>query len=335
MIDESLRTGRLTLGPIGARLEEAFARAPRRPARGGGRIRHERAGDRPPHARRRRARRHRAREHVPRHRGRGARRRGDAAVRRLRPCNAGARRRQSVGALVGPRTAAVVVVHIGGYVAPSVLELRRRCDDAGVALVEDAAHAHGASLDGRSAGTFGVAGTFSFYPTKVIAGGEGGMIVTDDDAHRRRGAHLPRPGQGVVPHQPPHAAGQQLADERAARRDRAVPAAPARRVHRRAPARSPSATTPRSPTLGLTPVAIPADGDDATTTSTSPILPDGIDRAVFKKRLREEYDVACRARCTTCRCTSSRCSSRGPTGRCPAPRELCARHVCLPVYGGR
>ena len=49
-------------------------------------------------------------------------------------------------------------------------------------LVEDAAHAHGSALGGQSAGTFGVAGAFSFYPTKVIAGGEGGMIVTDDDA---------------------------------------------------------------------------------------------------------------------------------------------------------
>ena len=51
----------------------------------------------------------------------------------------------------------------------------------GIFLVEDAAHAHGSSLDGASAGTFGVAGSFSFYPTKVMAGGEGGMIVTDDD----------------------------------------------------------------------------------------------------------------------------------------------------------
>jgi dTDP-4-amino-4,6-dideoxygalactose transaminase len=51
----------------------------------------------------------------------------------------------------------------------------------GVWLVEDAAHAHGSSFDGRYAGTFGVAGSFSFYPTKVMTAGEGGMIVTDDD----------------------------------------------------------------------------------------------------------------------------------------------------------
>src|SRR5947199_212499 len=79
------------------------------------------------------------------------------------------------------RLAAVVVVHIGGLVTPAIDEIARLCAAAGVHLVEDAAHAHGSAHDGRSAGTFGAAAAFSFYPTKVIAGGEGGMIVTDDD----------------------------------------------------------------------------------------------------------------------------------------------------------
>jgi perosamine synthetase len=47
--------------------------------------------------------------------------------------------------------------------------------------VEDAAHAHGSFHDGVAAGTFGIAGAFSFYPTKVMTSGEGGMIVTNDD----------------------------------------------------------------------------------------------------------------------------------------------------------
>jgi dTDP-4-amino-4,6-dideoxygalactose transaminase len=46
--------------------------------------------------------------------------------------------------------------------------------------VEDAAHAHGSSYDGVSAGAFGIASAFSFYPTKVMTSGEGGMIVTND-----------------------------------------------------------------------------------------------------------------------------------------------------------
>ena len=171
-------------------------------------------------------------QHVLRHRGRGAspRAAASASPTATRPPSPSIRRPSP--RLLGPATAAVVVVHIGGLVAPAVRELQALCAAAGVALVEDAAHAHGSSLDGQSAGTFGVAGTFSFYPTKVIAGGEGGMIVTDDAAPRRRGAHLPRPGQGVVPHQLPHPPRQQLAHERAARGDRADAAAPPGRVHR-------------------------------------------------------------------------------------------------------
>src|SRR5436190_3096815 len=88
---------------------------------------------------------------------------------------------EAVRAAIGPDTAGLVVVHIGGLVTPAIHELKALCDEHGLFLVEDAAHAHGSSLDDRMAGTFGTAGTFSFYPTKVMAGGEGGMIITDND----------------------------------------------------------------------------------------------------------------------------------------------------------
>lgn len=78
------------------------------------------------------------------------------------------------------KTAAIVVVHIGGMIAPNLPEIRAYAKARGVRLVEDAAHAHGCSLDGRYAGTFGDAAAFSFYPTKVMTSAEGGMIVTDD-----------------------------------------------------------------------------------------------------------------------------------------------------------
>jgi len=78
------------------------------------------------------------------------------------------------------KTAAVVVVHIGGYVSPQVLALRAMCYERGLVFVEDAAHAHCATLDGMQAGSFGHAAAFSFFVTKVITTGEGGMIVTND-----------------------------------------------------------------------------------------------------------------------------------------------------------
>lgn len=78
------------------------------------------------------------------------------------------------------RTAAVVVVHIGGYITPEIRELADACAALGVPLVEDAAHAHGASLAGTPAGAFGRVAAFSFFPSKVITTGEGGVVVTDD-----------------------------------------------------------------------------------------------------------------------------------------------------------
>ena len=91
---------------------------------------------------------------------------------------------ETVEAALTPDTAAVMLVHIGGLISPEVDAIRTLCDERGVLLVEDAAHAHGSSHDGRPAGSFGHAAAFSFYPTKVLTSGEGGMIVTGDAALR-------------------------------------------------------------------------------------------------------------------------------------------------------
>ena len=83
--------------------------------------------------------------------------------------------------LLGPRTKAVAAVHFGGYAAP-VDRLAKLCADRQLALVEDAAHAPSATLSGRKLGTFGLASTFSLFSNKVLSVGEGGLLVTDDDA---------------------------------------------------------------------------------------------------------------------------------------------------------
>jgi UDP-N-acetyl-3-dehydro-alpha-D-glucosamine 3-aminotranferase len=83
----------------------------------------------------------------------------------------------TVRAAMSPRTAAIVTVDLFGCPAPSP-ELR----SLGVPILEDAAQAAGASLDGRHAGSLGDAATFSFYPSKNLACfGDGGAICTDDD----------------------------------------------------------------------------------------------------------------------------------------------------------
>lgn len=81
--------------------------------------------------------------------------------------------------VISERTTAVVPVHLYGRPAP-IEEIRAICDHRGVALVEDAAQAHGATLGGRRAGSLGTAGCFSFYPTKNLGAlGDGGAVVTD------------------------------------------------------------------------------------------------------------------------------------------------------------
>jgi dTDP-4-amino-4,6-dideoxygalactose transaminase len=83
-------------------------------------------------------------------------------------------------ALISARTVAIVPTHVGGYVAdlaPLCATARRH----GVAVVEDCAQAPGAAYDGRPVGTLGDVGCFSISAYKVIGGGEGGLIITDDE----------------------------------------------------------------------------------------------------------------------------------------------------------
>ncbi|MCZ7578754.1 MAG: DegT/DnrJ/EryC1/StrS family aminotransferase [Dehalococcoidia bacterium] len=77
------------------------------------------------------------------------------------------------------QTKAVMPVHLYGHPA-RIDEIQELCEDNGLALVEDAAQAHGAEHGGRRVGTFGT-GCFSFYPTKNMTTGEGGIITTNDD----------------------------------------------------------------------------------------------------------------------------------------------------------
>jgi dTDP-4-amino-4,6-dideoxygalactose transaminase len=86
-----------------------------------------------------------------------------------------------VAARITPRTKAVSVVHFGGYAAQAG-RLRSLCDEHGLALVEDAAHAPSGRLGDRKLGTFGLAGCFSLFSNKVLSVGEGGLLTTDDDA---------------------------------------------------------------------------------------------------------------------------------------------------------
>jgi dTDP-4-amino-4,6-dideoxygalactose transaminase len=76
---------------------------------------------------------------------------------------------------------ACVLVHIGGHIAFESQSIADACRAHGVFLLEDCAHAHGAEWNGKKPGTYGDAGVYSFYATKTVSTGEGGMLVSRDE----------------------------------------------------------------------------------------------------------------------------------------------------------
>lgn len=79
------------------------------------------------------------------------------------------------------KTNVLIVVHIGGYITGEMERIVRYCRENDIILIEDASHAHGASLNGQKAGSFGLAGIFSLFPTKTITTCEGGVITTNSE----------------------------------------------------------------------------------------------------------------------------------------------------------
>jgi dTDP-4-amino-4,6-dideoxygalactose transaminase len=76
------------------------------------------------------------------------------------------------------RPRAAFLVHIGGHIAFEVERIAAYCREHDIFLIEDCAHAHGASWNGRGPGTYGDAGVYSLYATKTISTGEGGVLVS-------------------------------------------------------------------------------------------------------------------------------------------------------------
>ena len=79
---------------------------------------------------------------------------------------------------IGSNTKAVIIVHFGGLIHPEIFQIRKYLWNRSIYLIEDAAHATGAKIGNTYAGNIGDFGCFSFYSTKVITTGEGGMITT-------------------------------------------------------------------------------------------------------------------------------------------------------------
>lgn len=231
--------------------------------------------------------------------------------------------------LINDRTRAVVVVHIGGLITPRIGELQKICDDAGIPLVEDAAHAHGSTFNGKPAGSFGLASAFSFYPTKVITSGEGGMITTSDARineeariYRDQGKagftsnfHT-RLGNNWRMSEPHAVIGRyqlkRLPEFIAARQRIAS-------IYDRGLA-----------SIGVTALPMPA-GASSNYYKYIAMPPTGVDRVALKKRLREGFDVGLSGEVYEAPCHLQPVFGPLAAGTLPVAEELCARHICLPV----
>ena len=101
---------------------------------------------------------------------------------------------------INKKTAGVIFVFMFGIIPESIIELKKICKRKKIFLLEDASHAHGGSVDKYKVGNLGDAACFSFYATKILTCGEGGLITTSNTQLKKKcstimnhGKNLPSP----------------------------------------------------------------------------------------------------------------------------------------------
>ena len=237
----------------------------------------------------------------------------------------------TVEAAITPTTAGVVLVHIGGIITPEAKAIAELCRQRGLFLVEDAAHAHGSTLAGQPAGSFGIAAAFSFYPTKVITSAEGGMILTGDAGladeariYRDQGKASFLSGGHV----------RLGAAWRMSELQAAVGIVQLRRldeflvVRQRVAAAYDESLAGRS---SVTPVT-PPPGSESNYDKYPVLLGHGVDRHSVKQRMRQEFGVALSGEVYAVPLHREPVFADVERGRLPVAEDVCGRHVCLPVH---
>ena len=238
---------------------------------------------------------------------------------------------QTVAAALTPGTAAVVLVHVGGLISPQADALARLCTEHGITLIEDAAHAHGATCQGRFAGSFGAAAAFSFYPTKVLTSGEGGMLLTSSERTDTEARIYRDQGKGAfgANHHERHGYAWRMSELHAV----------TGLVHLRhldefiSRRREVAAqyTTALAGLDGLAPLAEP-DGCRSNVYKYIVLLPPGADRQQFKRAVAARYDVHLAGEVYDLPLHQQPVFAEYARGPLPATEDIAARHICLPVH---
>ncbi len=236
----------------------------------------------------------------------------------------------TVEAALTPDTAAVVLVHVGGLISPEAATLAGFCAERGLALVEDAAHAHGSTCQGAFAGAFGQAAAFSFYPTKVVTCGEGGMILTRsaDLAQEARIYRDQGKGTFTANHHIRRGSAWRMSELHAV-----TGLVHLRRLRAAITRRREVAARYDKELAGLDGLAAIAEppGCRSNIYKYIVLLPPGAERARFRELARahgvqlagEVYDLPLHQQPVLA-------EYAGP--RLPVAEDVCARHVCLPVH---
>jgi perosamine synthetase len=231
------------------------------------------------------------------------------------------------------KTVGVVLVHIGGVISRRIDELQEITQKKGLWLVEDAAHAHGSSYRNTRAGAFGLAGAFSFYPTKVMTSAEGGMIVTNDarlaeesriyrdqgKASFTQNAHI-RLGYNWRMSEPHAIIGlkhlERLPDMIAERLKIASLYDQGLKGFRHA-----------------APLAV-SSGGSSNYYKYIAVLQSKPDRPALKALLRDRYGVGLAGEVYEEPLHKQPVFERYAAGSLPVSEDYCARHICLPIFSG-
>ena len=242
-------------------------------------------------------------------------------------------RPEDVEKAITPATAGVVVVHIGGIVSPRMSELQELARRKGLWLVEDAAHAHASSHDGVAAGAFGIASSFSFYPTKVMTSAEGGMIVTDDDRIDQEARIYRDQGKASFTQNAHTRMGYnwRLSEPHAIIGLRHLERLPAMIADRQRIAALYDAGL--AGLRHLRPLAVPAGGVSNYYKYIA-VLDARRDRAALKQELKQRHDVSLAGEVYESPLHEQPIFREYVSAPLPVAEDLCARHVCLPVFSG-
>jgi perosamine synthetase len=229
-------------------------------------------------------------------------------------------------------TAAAILVHVGGLISPQAEELAKLCEQRGIALIEDAAHAHGSTCNDAFAGSFGGAAAFSFYPTKVVTCGEGGMILTSSGELADEARIYRDQGKGSfgANHHVREGYAWRLSEQNAVTglvHLRRMTEFIARR--REVAARYDAALAELGDVQAL--------GEPAGCLSNIykyiAVLPPGADRTAFKKELATKHEVRLAGEVYDLPLHLQPVLAPYASGEpLPVAEDMCARHICLPVH---